>query len=431
MTRLSCHRFRSNEVRLWLSVIAHNLGNLWRRLALPKKIENWSLTSLQQGLVQTGRRLVTHARYYSVLLAESHLTKRLFAVMVRRMEALPLPAGRARQPGETNLDDGGEFVGEVCVKWISNQASHGFWPRQRTYGDDKVLAVGMKWEKGGEPGTRGYILRWLSKQKWKFRITADRAHMPQTRGGVLQLVRIRGEGSAAYGDQSMSCFKFRISNLSMAKSSARLLRASSGLLCLFVLAMALPSSAQNVNLFPPDAEAQWTRIAIPPTHPPTDVAQWHIDAAKHQIVCDGNGGHDWLRFNKELRNFTYHVKWRFTPVTTGKPKYNSGVFFRNDSDGNIKYQAEVMFAGGFIWGVTPVDGKLQRFSLQKEMTENRVKPAGQWNVYDIRCVGDTCTLAVNGVQVSTAHVGVEKGYIGLEAEGYRIEFKDFKVKELR
>jgi hypothetical protein len=27
MTRLSCHRFRSNEVRLWLSVIAYNLGN--------------------------------------------------------------------------------------------------------------------------------------------------------------------------------------------------------------------------------------------------------------------------------------------------------------------------------------------------------------------------------------------------------------------
>src|ERR1035437_5878763 len=36
MTRLSCHRFRSKEVRLWLSVIAYNLGNLWRRLVLPK-----------------------------------------------------------------------------------------------------------------------------------------------------------------------------------------------------------------------------------------------------------------------------------------------------------------------------------------------------------------------------------------------------------
>jgi hypothetical protein len=93
MTRLSCHRFRSNEVRLWLSVIAYNLGNLWRRLVLPRRIEKWSLTSLQQRLVKTGGRLVKHARYSWLLLAESHLTRRLFGAMVRRMEALPVPAG--------------------------------------------------------------------------------------------------------------------------------------------------------------------------------------------------------------------------------------------------------------------------------------------------------------------------------------------------
>jgi hypothetical protein len=62
MRRLSCHRFRSNEVRLWLSLIAYNLGNLWRRLVLPKRIEGWSLTSLQQRIVKTGGRLLKHAR---------------------------------------------------------------------------------------------------------------------------------------------------------------------------------------------------------------------------------------------------------------------------------------------------------------------------------------------------------------------------------
>jgi len=54
MTRLSCHRFRANEVRLWLSLIAYNLGNLWRRLALPSPIGKWSLTSLQQRSMKTG-----------------------------------------------------------------------------------------------------------------------------------------------------------------------------------------------------------------------------------------------------------------------------------------------------------------------------------------------------------------------------------------
>jgi hypothetical protein len=93
MARLSCHRFRSNEVRLWLSVIAYNPGNLWRRLVLPQRIGNSSLTSLQQQLVKTGGRLVKHARYYWLLLAESPLTRRLFGAMVRRIELLPLPAG--------------------------------------------------------------------------------------------------------------------------------------------------------------------------------------------------------------------------------------------------------------------------------------------------------------------------------------------------
>jgi hypothetical protein len=93
VTRLSCHRFRSNEVRLWLSVIAYNLGNLWRRLALPKKIENWSLTSLQQRLVKTGGRLAKHARYYWLMLAESHLTRRLFVSMIRRIDAPAVATG--------------------------------------------------------------------------------------------------------------------------------------------------------------------------------------------------------------------------------------------------------------------------------------------------------------------------------------------------
>jgi hypothetical protein len=92
-TRLSCHRFRGNEVRLWLSVIAYNLGNRWRRLALPRRVGSWSLTSLQQRLVKTGGRLVKHARYYWLLLAEGYLSRRLFASMLRMIAALPLPDG--------------------------------------------------------------------------------------------------------------------------------------------------------------------------------------------------------------------------------------------------------------------------------------------------------------------------------------------------
>jgi hypothetical protein len=76
-----------------LSLLAYNLGNLWRRLVLPQRIGNWSLTSLQQRLVKTGGRLVKHDRYYWLLLAEGHLHRRLFGQMLRRIYALPLPSG--------------------------------------------------------------------------------------------------------------------------------------------------------------------------------------------------------------------------------------------------------------------------------------------------------------------------------------------------
>ena len=77
MTRLSCHRFRSNQARLSLTVIAYNLRNLWRRLVLPLRVGNWSLTSVQQRLVKTGGRLIQHARYYWLLLAEGQLAQQL------------------------------------------------------------------------------------------------------------------------------------------------------------------------------------------------------------------------------------------------------------------------------------------------------------------------------------------------------------------
>jgi hypothetical protein len=51
------------------------------------------VTSLQQRLMKTGGRLIKHARYHWLLLAESHLTRRLFTGMLRKIATLPLPTG--------------------------------------------------------------------------------------------------------------------------------------------------------------------------------------------------------------------------------------------------------------------------------------------------------------------------------------------------
>jgi hypothetical protein len=91
-TRPWCHRFRANEARLQLSLLAYNRGSLWRWLVLPRRINAWSLTSVQQRLVKTGGRLIKHPRYYW-LLAEGDLHRQLFGQMLRRIYALPVPSG--------------------------------------------------------------------------------------------------------------------------------------------------------------------------------------------------------------------------------------------------------------------------------------------------------------------------------------------------
>ena len=46
-TRLSCRKFRDNAVRVQLHVLAYNLANFMRTLALPREVEHWSLTTLR------------------------------------------------------------------------------------------------------------------------------------------------------------------------------------------------------------------------------------------------------------------------------------------------------------------------------------------------------------------------------------------------
>lgn len=63
---------------------------------------------------------------------------------------------------------------------------------------------------------------------------------------------------------------------------------------------------------------------------------------------------------------------------------------------------------------------------------NPVMPAGEWNRYEIRCQDSLLGLVVNGVPTSHWQgVQVLKGYIGLKAEGYAIEFKNLRIKELQ
>ncbi len=186
-----------------------------------------------------------------------------------------------------------------------------------------------------------------------------------------------------------------------------------------------------VNIFPLPSFKGWTRIAIPPGRALSPRSQWSVDTVNHTIVCAGNGGHEWLRCDRELGDFLFHVEWRLTRVE-GAKNYNSGVFVRNNPDGRVWYQAQVGSAsGGYLFGDNPENGNLARFNLESKLTGNRVKAAGQWNAYDIRCQGKKIILMVNGTKTSEFdQCNNPKGYLGLEAEGSRIEFRNLRIKIL-
>jgi hypothetical protein len=61
----------------------------------------------------------------------------------------------------------------------------------------------------------------------------------------------------------------------------------------------------------------------------------------------------------------------------------------------------------------------------------RVKLAGEWNTIEVTARGRTLTMWVNGaVTCEFTDCGLARGRLALEAEGYRIEFRNLKVKPL-
>lgn len=188
-----------------------------------------------------------------------------------------------------------------------------------------------------------------------------------------------------------------------------------------------------VDVTPGTDLAGWTRQAWPVTSK-MGPQQWSADGGT--LVCDGTGGHDWLRLDRELGDAVFHVEWRFlppsdVPVTPADVPYNSGVLVRTAADQSVWHQAQVGgVTSGFLFGRTPVGGTVQRVNLAGHLTSFRVRAPGEWNTYEVTATGRTISLWVNGAVTSEMTVDVLRGHFGLEGEGHRIAFRNLKLKVL-
>jgi len=176
---------------------------------------------------------------------------------------------------------------------------------------------------------------------------------------------------------------------------------------------------------PPASLEGWTRIPIAPDSL-TTYQQWSVDEGTGVITCQGDGAHEWLRYNQMLGDFVWYIEWR---VRAGAPNYNSGVGVRMSPMGEIYYQAQTTPRGGYLFGDTIKDGLVQRVTFKNPTSRHRIKPAGEWNVYEIRCRGMQLSLWANGVVVNRwDNIALRAGHVALEAENYFIQFRNSRIK---
>jgi hypothetical protein len=197
---------------------------------------------------------------------------------------------------------------------------------------------------------------------------------------------------------------------------------------------ALESDAAGwTDIMPGQDLKGWKRVPIPPGGKLNAKNPWSRSADSKTLHCDGVGVHEMLLYDKELADFIFHAEWSFKPVE-GKKGYNSGVYARNSADGKIWHQAQVGNLNvGQIFGDTVVSGdeKLKRININDKVPQ-RGKPPGEWNVYEMTCKGKSMTLWINGAVTATWNdCQVPKGFVGLEAEGWVIEFRNLKIKEAK
>jgi hypothetical protein len=174
----------------------------------------------------------------------------------------------------------------------------------------------------------------------------------------------------------------------------------------------------------------WSRVAIPPGGKLSAKNPWSVAADGQTLVCDGVGVHEMLLWDKDVADGIFHVEWRFKKIED-KKGYNSGVYVRNSPDGAVWHQAQVGSKNvGFLFGDTLVGGTKKRVRID-DKSPQRGHEAGAWHTYEITCRGKTISLWINGAFTTVWNdCEVASGRLGMEAEGWHIEFKNLRFKPL-
>src|SRR3954470_23149502 len=210
-----------------------------------------------------------------------------------------------------------------------------------------------------------------------------------------------------------------------------------------LLLLALPLAAADFrDLFNGKDLSGWVNVN-------TAKDTWSIE--KGMLVCSGHPT-GVMRTDRQYENFVLHVEWMHT-----EPGGNSGMFLwsgpkpANNSPFPPGVEVQMLELDWPKLNPTP-DGKTrpdayihgELFGVQgvkavpdnprgdrSKSIENRCKPRGEWNTYDVVAVDGVIKLAVNGKVVNGISRSTQKkGYLCLESEGAEIHFRNIRIMEL-
>ena len=168
---------------------------------------------------------------------------------------------------------------------------------------------------------------------------------------------------------------------------------------------------------------------------------WIIENKGQFSVRDGllvlNKGTGWLRSKNEYGDFVLKLQFRFL-----EEKANSGIFVRTaatskkDENGwpDNGYQVQCMdtidgavpLATMIPYGAPPFESKSDLKKLAKAYRQ------GEWNAYEIKCVGEELSVKLNGVLITTAtKIKRLRGHVGIQGEHGHLHFRNIRIRDLR
>jgi hypothetical protein len=158
----------------------------------------------------------------------------------------------------------------------------------------------------------------------------------------------------------------------------------------------------------------WRFGEEPPT-PETLPANWKVEDG---VIKLSGGGKPHLASAKDYGDFEMRFEWR-----AGSAKgHNSGFFIRSGRNvGSNQINLAKAHEGAFLG---KINGAKEVPDLQK--------PAGEWNEWTVVVVGDKVTFSCNGQPAwEAAGIMPARGYIGLQAEGAPMEFRNLRIREIK